>query len=394
MRADLDSANLAADVVATARRLSPQIVATREEAERLRHLPAALADVLADAGLYRLYLPRAVGGLELPPAIAFEVIEVLSKADGSVGWCLMNANAVSLGAGWLAPEVGRRMFGQPPNIRAAGSLRPQGRVWPIEGGYQLSGKWNFASGLLNANWLFCPALIMDGDKPRVTPTGTPATRTMWVAASAATIIDNWSVMGMRGTGSHDFTIDDLFVPEAHSISLADPSMNPTPLYRPRLFLTYAHLLFAANALGIARGAIDALTDMASRDATTMSTALLRDRPFVQARVAQAEAMVNAARCYVVDALARLWDSICADEPDPSAQIAQARLAIPHAIHESVRAVDLLFHAAGTNAIYTANPLERQFRDIHVAVQHAAAFPIHFESAGKVLLGLRPSEPGW
>jgi alkylation response protein AidB-like acyl-CoA dehydrogenase len=394
MKADLDSANLAADVVATARRLSPQIVATREEAERLRHLPAALADVLADAGLYRLYLPRAVGGLELPPAIAFEVIEVLSRADGSVGWCLMNANAVALGAGWLAPEVGRRMLGQPPNIRAAGSLRPQGRVRPTEGGYQLSGKWNFASGLLNANWLFCPALIMDGDKPRVTPTGTPATRTMWVAASAATIIDNWSVMGMRGTGSHDFTIDNLFVPEAHSISLADPSMNPTPLYRPRLFLTFAHFLFAANALGIARGAIDALTDMASRDATTMSTALLLDRPSVQARVAQAEALVNAARCYVVDALARLWDSICADEPDPSAQIAQARLAIPHAIHESVRAVDLLFHAAGTNAIYSANPLERQFRDIHVAVQHAAAFPIHFESAGKVLLGLRPSEPGW
>jgi alkylation response protein AidB-like acyl-CoA dehydrogenase len=99
MRADLDSANLAADVVATARRLSPQIVATREEAERLRHLPPALADVLADAGLYRLYLPRAVGGLELAPAIAFEVIEVLSKADGSVGWCLMNANAVALGGG-------------------------------------------------------------------------------------------------------------------------------------------------------------------------------------------------------------------------------------------------------------------------------------------------------
>ena len=137
-----------------------------------------------------------------------------------------------------------------------------------------------------------------------------------------------------------------------------------------------------------------MTEMASRDATTMSTALLRDRPSVQARVAQAEAMVNAARCYVVDALARLWDSVCADDPDPSTQIAQTRLAIPHAIHKSVRAVDLLFHAAGTNAIYTANPLERQFRDIHVAVQHAAAFPIHFKSAGKVLLGLRPSEPGW
>ncbi len=168
MRADSDSANLTADVAAAVRQLSPHIIAAREEAERPRHLPPALADILAGAGLYRLYLPHAVGGLELPPATVFEVIEVLSRADGSVGWCIMNADAVSLGAGWLAPEVGRQVFGQPPNIRAAGSLRPQGRAWRIEGGYQLSGKWNFASGSLNANWLFCPALIMDGDKPRVT----------------------------------------------------------------------------------------------------------------------------------------------------------------------------------------------------------------------------------
>jgi indole-3-acetate monooxygenase len=115
MRADLDS-NVEADMVAAARRLLSQLVGTREEAERVRHLSPALGDTLADAGLYRLYLPRAVGGLELPPATAFEVIEVLSKADGSVGWCVMNANAVALGAGWLAPEVGQRPFfmGKPP----------------------------------------------------------------------------------------------------------------------------------------------------------------------------------------------------------------------------------------------------------------------------------------
>jgi alkylation response protein AidB-like acyl-CoA dehydrogenase len=391
MTADLD---LALDTVAAARRLSPEIIAAREEADQLRHLPPALADKLANAGLYRLYLPRNLGGLELPPASAFEVIEALSRADGSVGWCLMNANAVALGAAWLAPEVGQRLFGQPPNIQAAGSLRPQGRAWPEQGGYRLKGKWNFASGLMNANWLFCPAVIMDGDAPRISPAGAPAIRTMWVSASDATFIDNWSVMGMRATGSHDFAIDDLFVPQANSISIADASMNPGPLYRPRLFLTMAHVLFAANALGIARGSIETLIDMGSREATTLSTMLLRDRPFVQSRVAQAEAIVNAARCYVVDSLARLWTAVCADKADPSWEIAQTRLAVPHAVHEAVRAIDLLFHAAGTNAIYTANPLERQFRDIHVAVQHFAAFPIHFESAGKVLLGLRPSEAGW
>ena len=120
MRADLDF-NVEADIVAAARRLLSQLVGTREEAERVRHLSPALGDTLADAGLYRLYLPRAVGGLELPPATAFEVIEVLSKADGSVGWCVMNANAVALGAGWLAPEVGQRPFfmGKPGWIRSS-----------------------------------------------------------------------------------------------------------------------------------------------------------------------------------------------------------------------------------------------------------------------------------
>jgi indole-3-acetate monooxygenase len=394
MTKDPDPANLIGDVVTAAERHAPQIIGTREEAERLRHLPPSLATALARDGLYRMFLPRSLGGLERPPLTVFKAIETLSKFDGSVGWCVMNANVVALAAAWLAPDVGRRMFGQSGNLLGAGSLRPQGRAWPVDRGYRIKGRWNFASGLLNANWLFCPTVVMDGDAPQLTSAGAPLTRTMWVPASTVTFIDNWSVMGMRGTGSQDFAIDDVFVPEAHSISLADPSTDPGPLFRPRLFLAFAHLLFAASALGIARGAIEALIAMASRDATTMSTLLLRDRPLVQTRLAQAEAIVNGARAYVIGSLARLWDLVCANETDPSRELAQVRLAVPYAVHESVRAIDLLFHAAGTNAIYTANPLERKFRDIHVAVQHGAAFPVHYESAGKVLLGLRPSEPGW
>jgi alkylation response protein AidB-like acyl-CoA dehydrogenase len=341
-----------------------------------------------------MYLPRSQGGPELQPLTVFEAIEEVSKADGSVGWCLMNANIMALAAGWLAPEVGRQNFGQPPDIRAAGSLRPQGRAWPVDGGYRVKGVWNFASGLHNANWLFCPSIIMDDEAPRVTTDGISVTRTMWVPVADARFIDTWSVMGMCGTGSHDFTVDNVFVPLSQVISLTDASNESGPLYRPRFFLALSHLLFAANALGIARGAIAALIDMASRNATSMSKDLLRDRPAVQARVAQSEAIVNGARCYVIDSLSCLWAALCTNQADPSQELAQMRLAIPHAIHESVRAIDMVFHAAGTNAIYNINPLERQFRDIHVAAQHGAAFPIHLESAGKVLMGLRPSEPGW
>ena len=134
--------------------------------------------------------------------------------------------------------------------------------------------------------------------------------------------------------------------------------------------------------------------LATCTSSTGSPALLRDRPFVQTRVAEAEAILSAARAYVMAAVGTAWEAVCAGVPDPSLAIAQARLAITHGIHEAVRAVDLVFHAAGTNAIYRANPLERYFRDIHVAVQHNAAYPAHYESAGKVLLGLRPSDMGW
>jgi alkylation response protein AidB-like acyl-CoA dehydrogenase len=394
MTSNLNPASITSDVVSVARDISPQIFAAREETEGQRQIPSALADSLAKAGLYQMYLPRSLGGPELPPLRVFEAIEEISKADGAVGWCLMNANLMALAAGWLKPEVGRQSFGQPPDLRAAGSLRPQGRAWPVNDGYRLKGQWNFASGIHNANWLFCPSVIMEGEAPRRGPGGTPITRTMWVPAGAAKLIDTWSVIGLRGTGSHDFTLDDIFVPEDHSISLVDPSNNQGPLYRPRFFFALAHLLFAANALGIARSAISTLVDMASKKATSMSTELLRDRASVQARVAQADAAVSAARCYIIDSLGRLWTAICENDADPGKQLGQLRLAIPHAIHEAVRATDLVFHTAGTNAIYTANMLERQFRDIHVAAQHGAAFPIHYESAGKVLMGLRPSEPGW
>jgi alkylation response protein AidB-like acyl-CoA dehydrogenase len=151
---------------------------------------------------------------------------------------------------------------------------------------------------------------------------------------------------------------------------------------------------AANALGIARGAIDSLAQIAATEASTMSANLLRDRPMVQTRLAEAEAIVNAARAYVFDAVGRLWQTLCAGETPSDQQIAQGRLALVHAMHEAVRAVDKVFHAAGTNAIYTRLPLERAFRDVHVAVQHAAGLPVYFESAGKVLLGLRPGDPGW
>jgi indole-3-acetate monooxygenase len=382
------------EIVAAAIRLVPAVRAARDHAEQMRQTPPDLAAEITRAGIYQMYLPRSMGGPETPPLTAFRVVEELSKADGSVGWCAMIATALSLNVGRLPVETGRELAGTPADYRGAGSARPGGRAWDVPGGYRVKGRWNFASGIQNARWLYCTCIMMDGDTPRQTAAGPPVLRGMWVPRESVTIVDTWSVMGMRGTGSQDFTVDDVGVPSARSCLSDAPPIETGPLFNQRAWYVNLWTPSAANALGIARGAIDSLAVIAATEASTMSANLLRDRPMVQARIAEADAIVNAARAYVFDAVGTLWRAMCAGETPSDHAIAQGRLSIVHAMHESVRAVDKVFHAAGTNAIYTRLPLERAFRDVHVAVQHAAALPGYFESAGKVLLGLRPGDPGW
>jgi indole-3-acetate monooxygenase len=388
------SARTDADVVAAARSLIPQVIAARDECERLRHVPTPMVEALAEAGLLQMYLPRSMGGPELPPLVVFRVVEEISRADGSIGWCTMIATGVSNSMGLLEAEVGREMAGCPADMRLAGSIRPMGRARPVDGGHRVDGRWDFASGVNHARWLMCPCVIWDDGKPVRTPMGAPMTRIFWAPAESATILDTWHVVGLRGTGSHDFTLADVFVPAARSVAATDLPREEGLLYDQRLHLSWIWTATVANAIGIARGALDAFTDLASTKSSTMSTTLLRDRPLVQARVAEAEATLSAARAYVQTAVGDLWERAGRGESDLDVAVVQARLAIARGMHEAVHAVDLLFHAAGTNAVYERNPLERHFRNIHVAVQHAAALPAHMEAAGKFLLGLRPSDAGW
>jgi alkylation response protein AidB-like acyl-CoA dehydrogenase len=385
---------LSTDVVAAAQALVPHIQAARHEIETERGLPASLVQEMARAGLFQLHLPRSMGGLECDLLASVRVMETLAAAEGSVGWCASISSAISYLVVRLPPQVGITLFGQPPDARLAGSLRPEGRSRMVEGGYRVSGRWDFASGINHANWMYCSCVVEDDRGPCHTPEGVPMVRALMVPRDAVTVHDTWQVAGMRGTGSHDFEVDDVFVPHAHTLSVVDGVAHGGPLYHPRLLVIGAGAPTAGVALGLARGAIDALRAMAANTASTMSTTALRDRPLVQRRVAEAEAIVGAARAYLLDAMGQVWEAVTTDVPDPSAEVAQARLAMTHAMHESVKAVDRVFHAAGTNAVYEKNPLERYFRDVHVAVQHAVGRPEQFESAGKVLLGLRPDDIGW
>lgn len=385
-----------APAVAAALALTGTVRAARRETEAARRTPAWLAEQVAAAGLYQLYLPRAMGGPEVTPLTGFHAIEALSRADGAVGWSAMIASIMASHLGKLPTEVGIELAGTPADYRASGSGRPggptAGRCWAVDGGWRVSGQWNFASGYDNARWLYCTAVEMRGDTPAMGAGGKPQLRMLWVPKEETRLVDTWHVMGMRGTGSQDYTVEDSFVPMRRSIAPETPAVQPGPLYHPRTLVTLQWVLTVANALGIARGAIDSLIEIGN-EASTLNTASLRERPQVQRELGLAEASLQAARAYVLSAVGTLWDELCTGAVSDAA-IAQARLAIVHAMHQSVQVVDKVFHAAGTNAVYQALPLERCFRDIHVAVQHGAALPQYFEEAGKVLLGLRPNGPGW
>ena len=382
------------DVVAAAESLRPQIVAARDEIEESRRLPPDIIEQMDRAGLFRVYVPKSLGGPELDPPTAFRAVEQLSIADGSVGWCCLIAGSISLYMGWMDAVTAQEIVGSPPSLRGAGSFRPEGTARIIDGGYEVNGRWDFASGCLHANWLFFNCVVTDENGPRYNSDGLPELRMMSLPVGAATIHDNWSVIGLRGTGSNDVSVEGLHVPAERTFALASESMHSAPLFNTRAALATAFPLLAANALGMARGTMDAFLDLAGSSATTMNPALLRDRGPVQLAVGRAEGIISGARAYVLHAVGEMWEAMQSGKPDLGSEILQSRLAVTHGVHEAARAIDMLYHASGTNAVRRGNLLERYFRDINAAMMHAAGLPANFEQGGRVVLGLPPGAPGW
>lgn len=379
--------------------LLPLIRENRDRIEHERRLPTPVVAALTGNGLFQLMLPTAVGGRQCHPLEAFEVTELLASADGSVGWCVSIANAVSLVVGaWLEPGEVKAMFGDPPDARIAGSVRPEGVATRTSGGYRVSGRWDFASGIQHANWLYCSCKLTDDDGPLRNPDGSPQARTFMVPREAARVIETWDAAGMRGSGSHDFEVHEVLVPESRGLSANEPARAEGLLYHPRLVRISGWAATAGVSLGLAKGALETLIALGNRG-TTMSPAALRNRPAVQAAAGQAAAIIGSARGYLISSITGAFEAVQAscdapDSPDPGPAVAQARLSITHAMHEAVRAVDLLFHAAGTQSVYRRNLIERYWRDVHVARQHASAMPAHIQTAGKSVLGISLDEPGW
>jgi alkylation response protein AidB-like acyl-CoA dehydrogenase len=364
-----------------ARALRGLIRRHRECTDEARQLAQPVVEAMAGLGLFRSLVPASAGGEEWDWPTWMQVVEELSTVDGAVGWNAgVGSTANAIVSGWVSADVGRTVFCQDPIGLVAGAGAPMGRARPVDGGYIVSGRWQFGSGSPHACW-FTAGYAVEGETPRLGPM-------MLFPAKDVETIDTWSVGGMRGTGSHDFAVRDLFVPAAYTLNADAPPLHPGPLYRLPLVFTLCSSL-GPLALGIARGAIDCFVELMVAKVDRMTGTGLRDRLTVQERVAKAEAAVRSARAFLYEMVHEIWGTVEQGAPLTEEQIALFRLANMHAVAASAQAVDLVYHAAGTSAIFTTNLLERFFRDVHVATQHRCASPEEMYQVGRVLLGLPP-----
>lgn len=368
-----------------ARSLAADIRASSAETEKGRRLAPALVAKMTEAGLFRLCVPRDLGGFEADPRLAIEVLEEVARADGAAGWCLMVAITSSLVAGYLDDATARAIFGDPAAI-ASGVFAPRGAAVVVEGGYRVTGRWTFASGCQHAIWILGGAVIVDDGAPRLGPGNVPETRMMIFPASDVIIHDTWDVVGLSGTGSHDVEVQGAFVPAARSVSFfTDPLRRAGALYAFPVFGLLA-LGVSAVALGIAQGAADAFLDLATAKTPFGGKRTLAARPAVQTQLAELTAQISAARAFLHAAIDRAHQATLTGDI-PLALRAELRLAACHATTSAARAVDLAYGAAGGSSIYASSPLQRCFRDVHVATQHVMVGPVIQELVGKVLAGI-------
>lgn len=378
-------------ILDAARALGPLIRTHAAEAERNRRLSEPVITAITEAGLYRLLLPRALGGLETDPVTCSAAVEILAGFDSAAGWSLQAGN---LGGWWAArlPIAGtREIFGGNPSAVMAAAFHPPQQARESPGGYRISGRGPLASNIHQAQWLFLTALVMEGDGPRMAG-GRPEVIGLVLRPSEVEILDTWDSLGMRGTDSNDVVIRDVFVPSARTFPLVPAFDPPTefsgPLYR---FPVIGSAVFtvAPVALAVARGAITELRELAAKKTSFGYTRPLCERVPVQTAIARAEGMLRSARLLYYDTMEQAWQRSVAGEPHTLEQKADLLLAGVHAATTASAVADLMHGAAGTAGIYARNPLERHFRDAQTLRHHGFLTANRFEAVGQVYCGVAP-----
>ena len=357
------------------------------EGDRLRQLPPALAEAFRRHDVYRLILPRDLGGGDVDPLDYLDLVEKVARVDGSTAWNLAIGAGSGLYVGYLPVERSRPMVADVSSC-IAGAYAPFGHGEIVEGGYRVSGHWGWASGAAQARWMVFGFRVAARDGTDETP---PEIRQALAPREAFRVLDTWHANGLRGTGSTEYEVDDLFVPSDMTFRVfLDEPKHPAPVFRlPGAFFGSA---VASVALGIGHGATEGLKQLAVIKGGSSGGNPLRQQAYAQYAVAKAEALVESAKLYLDDAIEAIWCSILAGREIEPAQRKRARRACVQAAEASAEAVDLCCRAAGGHALFETQPFGRALRDVRAAIAQITLQRAAMEDAGRAAFGLEPLSP--
>jgi alkylation response protein AidB-like acyl-CoA dehydrogenase len=376
-RSDGTRKDVAAVTLDAVRDLAPEIAARGDEIERARRLPADLVTQLRDAGCFRMLVPRKNGGAGLELTAHMEMLRILARADGSVGWTVMIGSSAPVILGMLPPATFDAVYADGPDIALAGAFNPTGVATPVEGGFDVTGRWAFASGCQHADWFIAHCVVDDGRMPPL--------RMMVLPAADVKILDTWAVSGLCGTGSHDFTLDSVFVPDDHTFSVFEEGGLDGALGRiPEL--SYSSLHIANVAVGIAEAALAEIMDLATGKTPMFADGTLAANPLFRYRLGEADAHLGAADALLRGVVASTWETAVAGAAFEPEQRARIRSAAAWVTTAAAAVVDAAYTAGGGTALYSRSPLQRQLRDAHAITQHFAVKSDTFTLVGAVLAG--------
>jgi indole-3-acetate monooxygenase len=379
-------------LVDRAKALAPLLAQEAEEIERTRRLTPPVVSALIENGLYRSLLPQSIGGAEAPPEIFMQMLEEIAKADASTAWCLGQCSVCGMTAAYLDADAAREVFGPANAVLAWGAIAHEVQVVP--GGYRITARWDFASGSRQANWLGAHVQVVEADgTKRMKPNGTPEIRTIMFPATSATMYDVWDVIGLSGTGTDSYSVDNLFIPEKFTALRDDFTAlrEKGPLYGITTYTMFG-LGFAAISLGVARATLDAAIDLA-RGKASVGLKAMRENNAVQGAIGRVEGNLRAARAYLYATAGDGWRELTHTGKLSEEHRAAMRLASTWTIHQSASVVDAAYHMAGATAVFRSNKFERRFRDMHAIAQQIQARDTHYEDVGRAILTASPVARG-
>jgi alkylation response protein AidB-like acyl-CoA dehydrogenase len=382
--------------VQAAAALRPVIRAYHDELEREQRLPKALVERFHAAGFYRLVRPRELGGLQADPLTYLRTVELLSEGSGSVGWNLCNNNIAQLVTLGL-PDAGiREIYGPGGDVAVAGTaVQGGGRAVPVDGGYRVTGRWPFGTGCQESPWMLGSFQILDGDQLRLSPDGASVYwRGVFHRAETQIVAVSWDVSGLRATGSFDWTVDDVFLPERRTMVHAGVPLDNQWSHWPGLSYALPAQAWvgphhSAVITGIARAGIDALIELAVEKTPRGRTGRLCDNPQVQDAIGRADAILNAGRAYRSATITEVWNTIAAGEDTTLEQRARCRLAAVHAADCAREAMDLVYRQGGSTSYRRESRLAECWRDLQVVGQAVTIMPEWYPMGGRVFMKMDP-----